>query len=54
MCNSCHKDRIANLERIEGKTKGIIRIIERNEYCIDILNETKAAKNANKKVEERV
>ncbi|NCX42164.1 MAG: hypothetical protein EBX14_02845, partial [Proteobacteria bacterium] len=35
MSNPCHKDRIANLKRIEGQIKGIIRMIERNEYCID-------------------
>jgi len=46
MSNPCHKNRIANLKRIEGQIKGIIRMIERNEYCIDILNQTKAAKNA--------
>ena len=54
MSNPCHKDRIANLKRIEGQIKGIIRMIERNEYCIDILNQTKAAKNALQNVENKI
>jgi len=54
MSNPCHKDRIANLKRIEGQIKGIIRMIERNEYCIDILNQTKAAKNALRNVENKI
>ena len=54
MSNPCHKDRIANLKRIEGQIKGIIRMIERNEYCIDILNQTKAAKNALGNVENKI
>jgi len=54
MKNPCHKDRIANLKRIEGQIKGIIRMIERNEYCIDILNQTKAAKNALGNVENKI
>ena len=54
MSNPCHKERIANLKRIEGQIKGIIRMIERNDYCIDILNQTKAAKNALSNVENRI
>jgi len=54
MSNPCHKERIANLKRIEGQIKGIIRMIERNEYCIDILNQTKAAKNALQNVENKI
>jgi len=48
------QNRIANLKRIEGQIKGIIRMIERNEYCIDILNQTKAAKNALQNVENKI
>ena len=54
MSNPCHKNRIANLKRIEGQIKGIIGMIERNEYCIDILNQTKAAKNALQNVENKI
>jgi len=54
MSNPCHKDRIANLRRIEGQIKGIIRMIERNDYCIDILNQTKAVKNALITVESKI
>ena len=54
MSNPCHKDRIANLKRIEGQIKGIIRMIERNEYSIDKINQTKAAKNALGNVENKI
>jgi len=54
MSHPCHKERIANLKRIEGQIKGIIRMIEQNDYCIDILNQTKAAKNALGNVENRI
>tara|TARA_Y100000389_G_scaffold57881_1_gene53898 strand:- start:1156 stop:1422 length:267 start_codon:yes stop_codon:yes gene_type:complete len=54
MSNPCHKDSIANLKRIEGQIKGIVGMIERSEYCIDILNQTKAAKNALGNVENKI
>ncbi|MBT5861606.1 MAG: metal-sensitive transcriptional regulator [Gammaproteobacteria bacterium] len=46
MKNLCHKKRIAALRRVEGQINGVIRMIESGQYCIDILNQTKAAKNA--------
>ncbi len=54
MKHPCHKDRIANLKRIEGQIKGIIRMNEKNDYCIDILKQTKAVKNALGTVETKI
>ncbi|MAD91752.1 MAG: hypothetical protein CMQ54_03355 [Gammaproteobacteria bacterium] len=54
MNNPCHKKRIASLRRIEGQINGIIRMIESGQYCIDILNQTKAAKNALTSVENNI
>ena len=54
MNNPCHKNRIASLRRIEGQINGVIRMIESGQYCIDILNQTKAAKNALTSVENKI
>ena len=54
MKNPCHKKRIAALRRIEGQINGVIRMIESGQYCIDILNQTKAAKNALITVEAKI
>jgi DNA-binding FrmR family transcriptional regulator len=43
------KDRaqlIRRLSRIEGQVRGIARMIEREEYCIDILQQTAALRAA--------
>jgi DNA-binding FrmR family transcriptional regulator len=54
MNNTCHVKRIASLKRIEGQIKGVIAMIESGEYCIDILNQTKAARNALISVESKI
>lgn len=54
MTNPCHTKRIASLKRIEGQIKGIIGMIESGDYCIDILNQTKAARNALISVESKI
>ncbi len=43
------KDRaqlIRRLSRIEGQVRGIARMIERDEYCVDILQQTSALRAA--------
>ncbi len=40
----------ARLRRIEGQVRGIQRMVESDEYCIDILTQITAASNALKKV----
>jgi len=40
----------ARLRRIEGQLRGLQRMVENDEYCIDILTQITAASNALKKV----
>ena len=54
MTNPCHKKRVASLRRVIGQINGVIRMIESREYCVDILNQTKAAKNALNTVETKI
>jgi CsoR family transcriptional regulator, copper-sensing transcriptional repressor len=47
--HSYSKDRaqlLRRLSRIEGQVRGIARMIERDEYCIDILQQTSALRAA--------
>ena len=43
-------DILARLRRIEGQVRGLQRMVENDEYCIDILTQITAASNALKKV----
>jgi DNA-binding FrmR family transcriptional regulator len=47
--HSYSKDRaqlVRRLARIEGQVRGIARMIEREEYCVDILQQTSALRAA--------
>jgi DNA-binding FrmR family transcriptional regulator len=45
------KDRLlGRLRRVEGQVRGLQRMLEEDEYCIDILTQVSAASNALKKV----
>ena len=44
------EDILARLRRIEGQVRGIQKMVESDEYCIDILTQITAASNALKKV----
>lgn len=45
-----HKsDVMARLKRAEGQVRGLQRMVERDEYCIDILTQIAAVNNALKK-----
>ena len=54
MSHSCHKDQIAGLNRIEGQIRGISKMIDNDKYCIDILDQIKAVKNALSSVEANI
>ncbi len=54
MNHSSHKDQIARLNRIEGQIRGISKMIDSDKYCIDILNQIKAVKNALSSVEANI
>ena len=43
-------DVLARLRRVEGQVRGLQRMVEEDEYCIDILTQITAASNALKKV----
>ena len=47
MAHGYDKDALAKrLHRIEGQVRGIERMVEEDRYCIDILTQIGAAKNA--------
>lgn len=41
-----HKEQLINLKKIEGQVRGLQSMIDDEKYCIDILNQLKAVKNA--------
>lgn len=43
-------DVLARLRRVEGQVRGLQKMVEKDEYCIDILTQVTAASNALKKV----
>ena len=52
--NPDHQGNIVALKRIEGQVRGVQRMIEDREYCIDILNQIHAVKGALSSVEEKI
>ncbi len=44
------EDVLARLRRIEGQVRGLQRMVDDDQYCIDILTQITAASNALKKV----
>ena len=54
MKHPCHKKQISNLRRIKGQIEGIERMVNDGKYCIDILNQIKATKNAIISVEGKI
>lgn len=41
-----HEDNLARLGRIEGQVRGVRRMIEEGEYCIDIITQIQAVQSA--------
>ena len=41
-----HDENLARISRIEGQIRGIRRMIEEREYCIDIITQVQAAQSA--------
>ena len=48
--NSCS----ARLRRIEGQVRGLLRMVEEDRYCIDVVTQIQAVRAALKRVEEEV
>ncbi|MEM8799501.1 MAG: metal-sensitive transcriptional regulator [Pseudomonadota bacterium] len=45
---------IKRLKRIEGQVRGLVRMLEDDRYCIDVLHQIQAVKAALLKVEDQV
>ncbi len=45
---------LKRLQRIEGQVRGLIRMVEDDRYCIDVVTQISAARAALRKVEEEV
>ncbi|MFC1452701.1 metal-sensitive transcriptional regulator [Verrucomicrobiota bacterium] len=41
-----HEENLARVNRIEGQIRGVRRMIEEREYCIDIITQIQAAQSA--------
>ena len=54
MKSSCHKPLIPNLNRISGQIKGVARMVDEGQYCIEILDQLRAAKSAITTVENKI
>ena len=54
MSHPNHKEQLPSLRRIEGQVRGITKMIEEEKYCIDILDQVRAVKNALASVEGKV
>jgi DNA-binding FrmR family transcriptional regulator len=40
------KDSLSRLKKIEGQVRGIMKMVEEEQYCIDIINQITAAEKA--------
>lgn len=54
MKTSCHRPVIPNLNRISGQIKGVAKMVDEGQYCIDILDQLRAAKSAITTVENKI
>lgn len=54
MKHANHRAQVNRLKRVHGQVAGIIRLVEDERYCIDILTQLRAARSALRKVEEQV
>jgi CsoR family transcriptional regulator, copper-sensing transcriptional repressor len=44
----------ARLKRIEGQVRGVLRMVEEDRYCVDLLTQINAMRAALHKVEEQI
>jgi DNA-binding FrmR family transcriptional regulator len=49
-----HTGQLDRLRRIEGQVGGLVRMVEEERYCVDILTQIRAARAALRRVEEAV
>ena len=49
-----HQSQLSALKRVEGQIRGVIKMIDEGKYCIDVINQIKAAKAALVRIESNV
>ncbi len=54
MDDSTRGKAIDRLKRIEGQVRGVVRMLEEDRYCMDILAQTRSIMAAMRKVEDQV
>ena len=54
MKHAHHTSQLSRLRRVEGQVRGITRMVEEQRYCVDILTQTRAARAALRRIEERI
>ncbi len=54
MRHATHTGELQRLRRIEGQVRGILRMVEEERYCVDILTQLRAVRAALKRVEDSV
>jgi DNA-binding FrmR family transcriptional regulator len=54
MHESTRKAVTTRLKRIEGQVRGLLRMIENDRYCVDVLTQINAVRAALHKVEEQI
>lgn len=52
--HASHRAQLPRLRRVQGQLAGIVRMVEEERYCIDILTQIRAARAALRKVEQAV
>lgn len=52
--HAVHSGQLARLRRIEGQVGGLVRMVEEERYCVDILTQLRAVRAALKRVEDAV
>jgi DNA-binding FrmR family transcriptional regulator len=49
-----HTGQLQRLRRIEGQVRGLVRMVEDERYCVEILTQLRAARAALRRVEDSV
>jgi DNA-binding FrmR family transcriptional regulator len=52
--HASHKGQLERLKRIEGQVKGVVRMVEEERYCVEILTQIRAARAALRRVEQTI
>jgi len=47
----CHKNQISKINRAVGQLEAVKRMIDEGKYCVDIMSQLRAARNAIKTIE---